>query len=170
MTGYRLAAALGVSAVAALTLRMPRPPARRLAASECVASTRDLRPVDFRGRWIVDVTPDSAVAVAGIRLGRMLTGSIQFVQRDSSARGIVYTGSYAADLRTVGLAKPSGQILASVPPGDTVRIILDPTVLHGNLELVGRCRSGQLVGNWVLVGDPARAWGRFTLRRQEKSK
>ena len=129
---------------------------------------RDLRPIDFRGRWTAELTPDSVIALTGVRLGRPLVGSIHLTQRDTTSRVAVYVGTYDADLRVIGLARPTGETLVSVPRGDTVRVILDPTVDHGNIEMVGRCRSGRLVGKWVRTGAPARAWGHFTLRRSPK--
>ena len=151
---------------AALSSLRPLPESRAEAAVvECAPSTGDSRPADLRGRWSIELTPDSAISLADARPGRPLGGSVRIGQRYSSSTGIVYSGEYAADFRSVGLARPSGEVLVGVPPGDTVRITLDPSVDHGNLELVGRCRGEQLVGTWTRTGAPARAWGHFVLRR-----
>jgi hypothetical protein len=48
---------------------------------------------------------------------------------------------------------------------DTVRIILDPTVDHGHVELVGSGAADEIAGHWHLISDPARAEGEFWLRR-----
>ena len=90
----------------------------------------------------------------------------QRCRRDSSAAFIVYTGWYSAAFQSVGLARDTGEVLVSVPAGDTTRIILDPSVDHGNLELVGKCRDDRLAGTWLRTGAPARAWGHFSMRRR----
>jgi hypothetical protein len=133
---------------------------------ECSPSMHDLRAMDLRGRWIVEITPDSAIQWPNVRLGRPLTGSFQLTSRDSSSSNVVYTGAYTADFQSVGLSKTTGEVLAFTPPGDTVRIILDPTVDHGNVELVAHCRSGGFAGTWIKNGDPSRVWGHFILRGQ----
>jgi hypothetical protein len=161
MPSYRvLVLALGAAALTSvLVFRTLANPARK-----CSPSMSDLRAMDMRGRWTVELTPDSARELAAARLGHPLSGSFQLTSRDSSASWVVYTGEYTADFQSVGLFKTTGEVLAFTPPGDTVRIILDPNVDHGNLELVARCRSDELIGGWTTNGDPARAWGHFTSR------
>jgi hypothetical protein len=133
---------------------------------ECPPLGRDLRPVDLRGTWTLDITPDSAISLPNARIGRPLTGTVNLTRRDSTAAFIVYSGRYSAKLQSVGLARDTGEVLVSVPAGDTTRIVLDPSVDHGNLELVGKCRDDRVVGNWIRTGAPARAWGRFSMRRR----
>ena len=134
------------------------------AARKCSPTISDLRAMDLRGRWTVELTPDSARELATARLGHPLGGSFELTTRDSSASGVVYTGEYTADFQSVGLFKKSGEVLAFTPPGDTLRVILDPTVDHGHVELVARCHSGELRGEWIQYGDPSIAWGHFVLR------
>jgi hypothetical protein len=131
---------------------------------KCSPTTSDLRAMDLRGRWTVEVTPDSARELANAHLGRALRGSFDFTSRDSSASVVVYTGEYKADFQSVGLFKKTGEVLAFTPPGDTLRVILDPTVDHGHVELVARCRSGAFGGEWIQYGDPSIAWGYFIMR------
>ncbi len=133
-------------------------------ARKCSESMSDLRAMDLRGRWTVELTPDSARELPTARLGRRLTGSFQLTTRDSSASGVVYTGEYTADFQSVGLFKQKSEVLAFTPPGDTLRVVLDPNVDHGNIELVARCRSDGLGGGWYANGDPSRAWGHFVMR------
>jgi hypothetical protein len=133
---------------------------------ECPPLGSDLRSVDLRGTWTLDITPDSASSLPNARIGRSLMGSVRLTRRDSTAKWVVYSGRYSAKLQSVGLARDTGEVLLSVPAGDTTRIILDPSVDHGNLELVGKCRDDRLIGNWVRTGAPARAWGRFIMRRR----
>ena len=133
---------------------------------ECPPLGSDLRRVDLRGTWTLDITPDSAISLPNARIGRLLPGTVSITRRDSTAAFIVYTGRYSAKLQTVGLARDTGEVLVSVPAGDTTRIILDPSVDHGNLELVGKCRDDRLVGTWLRTGAPARAWGRFSMQRR----
>jgi hypothetical protein len=116
--------------------------------------------------WTLEITPDSAVSLPNARVGRQLTGTVNLTRRDSTTQWVVYSGRYSAKLQSVGLARDTGEVLVSVPRGDTARIILDPSVDHGNLELVGKCRGDRLMGNWIRTGAPARAWGRFTMRRR----
>jgi hypothetical protein len=120
--------------------------------------------MDFRGRWTIELTPDSARELPTARLGRPLTGSFQLTTRDSSASSVVYAGEYTADFQSVGLFKKKGQVLGFTPPGDTLRVILDPNVDHGHVELTARCRSGKLYGEWIQYGDPSSAWGHFVMR------
>jgi hypothetical protein len=120
--------------------------------------------MDLRGRWGIDLTVDSSRQLASARPGQRLIGSLNVTSRDSSSSGAVYTGAYAADFRSLGLFKQDGEVLAFTPAGDTVRIILDPNVDHGNLEIVAHCRSDELVGTWTTNGDPSRAWGRVIIR------
>jgi hypothetical protein len=134
------------------------------AARKCSPALLDLRPMDLRGAWTVELTPDSARGLATARPGHPLGGSFELTTRDSSASGIVYTGDYVADFQSVGLVKTAGEVLAFTPPGDTLRVILDPTVDHGHVELVARCRSGELRGDWIQHGDPSIAWGHFVMR------
>jgi len=140
--------------------------ARATRPVECPPLGGDLRRVDLRGTWTLDITPDSAISLPNARIGRSLTGTVSMTRRDSTVAFIVYTGRYSAKLQTVGLARDTGEVLVSVPVGDTTRIILDPSVDHGSLELVGKGRDDQLVGTWLRTAAPARAWGRFSMRRR----
>ena len=162
MPSYRvLLLALAAAAVTSVVVfRVAANPAAR----KCSAAMSDLRAMDLRGRWTVELTPDSARELAAARLGRPLRGSFELTTRDSSASGVVYTGEYAADFQSVGLFKTTGEVLAFTPPGDSLRVILDPTVDHGHVELVARCRSGELLGEWIQYGDPSIAWGHFMMR------
>lgn len=98
------------------------------------------------------------------RLGQPLTGSVQIANRDSSASGVVYSGEYNANFQSIGLSRKMGAVLAFAPPGDTLRLILDPNVDHGNIELLARCISDGMSGRWTENGDPSRAWGHFIMR------
>ena len=133
---------------------------------ECPPLGGDLRPVDLRGTWTLDITPDSAISLPSARIGQPLIGTVNLTRRDSTAAFIVYSGRYSARLQSVGLARGTGEVLVSVPAGDTTRIILDPSVDHGNLELVGKCRGNRLTGNWIRTGAPAHVWGVFTMQRR----
>ena len=133
-------------------------------APKCFPSKHDLRATDLRGQWTIELTPDSATQLPTARLRHRLSGSLELTSRDSSSSGVVYTGAYSADFQSVGLFKRNGEVLAFTPRGDTVRIILDPNVDHGNLEIVARCRSDDLAGRWTTNGDPSRAWGRVIIR------
>jgi hypothetical protein len=141
-------------------------PMRERPRIECPPVGSELRRVDLRGNWTLCITPDSARSLPNARLGQELKGTLELTRRDSTPAFVVYSGRYSAKLRSVGLARDTGEVLVSVPPGDTTRIILDPLVDHGNLELVGTCRDGRLIGRWLRIGAPARACGSFTLRRR----
>jgi hypothetical protein len=161
MPSYRVLLTLGAAALASvLAFRILGYPGAR----KCPPTMSDLRAMDLRGWWTVEVTPDSARQLPYARLGRRLRRSFRLISRDSSSSGVVYTGEYSADFQSVGLFKKSGEVLAFTPPGDTLRVILDPTVDHGHLELVARCRSGELRGKWIQYGDPSIAWGHFVMR------
>jgi hypothetical protein len=67
MPGYRvLLLALGAAALASAL--MFRVLASR--AHECSPSMGDLRAMDFRGEWTVELTPDSARELPTARIGR----------------------------------------------------------------------------------------------------
>jgi len=129
----------------------------------CPASG-DVRAIDLRRKWNAELTTDSAVNLEKAQIGRALVGSIELTSRDSSSRGVIFTGKYSGDFESIGVAPTKGEILAFAPPGDTVRIIVNPTVDHGFIELVARCRSNELSGAWAQYGDPATAWGHFVMR------
>ena len=133
---------------------------------ECPPVGSDFRRVDLRGHWTLDITPDSARSLPNARVRDALKGTLELTRRDSTPEFVVYTGRYSAAFQSVGLARDTGEVLVSVPAGDTTRIILDPSVDHGNLELAGKCRDDQLVGRWLRTGAPARAWGRFSMQRR----
>jgi len=124
-------------------------------------SSNDLRAVDLRGEWNVEIIPDWGTQLKDLKLGQLISGSLELATRDSSAAGVIYTGAYTADFQSVGLFKTAGEVLASAPAGDTVRIILDPNVDHGNMELVAHCMSGAFGGRWKTNGDPSSAMGHF---------
>jgi hypothetical protein len=133
---------------------------------EC-PSSNDLRALDLRGRWIVELTLDSATELANDLVGHgWLMGNFELTSRDSSKDGVVYTGIYNFDLPLLRLYfRQTEKVLAYTPPGDTVHIVLNPSVDHGNMELVARCRAGGLEGRWRTNGDPSRALGHFTLHQ-----
>jgi len=79
----------------------------------------------------------------------------------------VHAGTLAGDMRPFGFVLGTPEALGWYEGGDTVRIILDPTVDHGHVELVGTGAVDEIVGRWHLIGDPARAEGEFRLRRLE---
>lgn len=133
---------------------------------EC-PSSNDLRALDLRGRWIVEITPDSAIQLPSVRLGHALTGKLELTSRDSSRTGVIYTGVYNVDFQSVGLFKKSEQVLAYTPAGDTLHIVLNPNVDHGNIELTARCRTDGMRGQWRTNGDPSGASGHFTLHQME---
>jgi hypothetical protein len=129
----------------------------------------DIRGCNFVGRWRIELTTDSVRSLPSASTGRPLTGTLDIVTRDSLAEAVVYSGTYRADFRTVGLARTYGEMIGGAPPGDTIRFVLDPSVDHGNIELVGHVHADSLVGRWIRTGAPARAWGHFVLRRVTKS-
>ena len=128
-------------------------------------SSNDLRALDLRGRWIVEIIPDSAIQLPSVRLGHALIGSFELTSRDSSQTRVIYTGVYDADFQSVGLYKKTEQVLAYTPAGDTVHIVLNPNVDHGNIELIARCRTDGMSGRWRTNGDPSGALGHFTLHQ-----
>ena len=133
---------------------------------EC-PSSNDLRAMDMRGRWVVEITPDSARDLPEAALARPLKGHFKLRTRDSSQTGVVYTGDYNADFKSVGVFKTRDQALAYTPKGDTFEIILNPNVDHGNIALVAHCSAGKMSGRWRLNSDPAAAWGHFTLDKRD---
>lgn len=85
----------------------------------------------------------------------------------SAAWPLVHEGSSAVEFRPLGFTLGSAEILGWYITEDTVRIILDPTVDHGHVELVGKRTADGVSGRWQLISDPARAHGEFGLRRLE---
>jgi hypothetical protein len=117
--------------------------------------TRD--PPSLTGRWILTLWPDSSATPAE---AHGLTGSLAL----SPARGTprAYGGRYQIGLTSAGLGPPEARVVAGAGPGDSVRIILNPSGQPRPL-LHGIWRLGAIHGRYQST-DPGRA-GRFVLRR-----
>ena len=105
-------------------------------------------------------------------LAREVSGEVRFapaapppLPEDAPAWRLVHQGEVAVDFRPFGFVLGETEALGWYASPDTVRIILDPTVDHGHVEVVGSGTATELGGRWELISDLARARGEFTLRR-----
>jgi hypothetical protein len=126
------------------------------------------------GRWRAWFRLDSAAGLPSVTRAREVTGRLEFrpappasLPHDVRTWRRVHTGTLAIDFTPLGFAVAGSETLGWYGDGDTVRIILDPSVDHGHVELVGSGSADQIDGRWRLIGDPAQAEGVFQLRRPE---
>jgi hypothetical protein len=70
-------------------------------------------------------------------------------------------------LTLFGFRPESAEALGWYDGPDHVRIVLNPVVDHGAIELVGRRAADSVAGEWTMTGDPSGARGRFVLRPTE---
>jgi hypothetical protein len=103
---------------------------------------------------------------------REVRGEIRFgaappppLPQDAPAWRWVHPGDLAVDFRPLGFGVHGREALGWYASPDSVRIILDPTVDHGHVEIVGSASGAGLDGRWELISDFARAGGEVTLRR-----
>jgi hypothetical protein len=129
-------------------------------------------PPSLAGRWEAWFRLDTASRLPSETSAREVTGVVHFSPalaapspQSSPADRVVHAGTSAIDFRPFGFVLGSAEVLGWYENPDTVRIILDPTVDHGHLELVGSAEPADVTGHWRLHGDPARAEGEFRLHR-----
>jgi hypothetical protein len=113
------------------------------------------------GRWTVTLRIDSSGT--GQPATRALTGTMVVLPVVGSDPP-TYRGTYQIPFSTIGLSPDAAPILLRVGRDDSVRIALNPTVDHGNVEMIGGWNRGALEGRWQWIGRPMAVWGRFTMR------
>ena len=131
-------------------------------------------PEPLTGRWSGWFRLAAASRLPYPTTAREVSGELRFrpapepaQPQDSAAWRPVHEGSSAVEFRPLGFTLGSAETLGWHIAEDTVRIILDPTVDHGHVELVGNRTADEVSGRWQLISDPARAHGEFRLRRLE---
>ncbi len=140
----------------ATDLRKPALALLLLAAAPLAAQiTRD--PPSLTGRGILTLWPDSSATPTETQ---GLTGSLALAPARGTPRA--YTGRYQIGLASGGLGPPAARVLAGAGPGDSVRLVLNPTGQPRPL-LSGVWRLGAIHGRYQSA-DPRRT-GRFVLRR-----
>jgi hypothetical protein len=124
------------------------------------------------GRWHAQFRLDTASRLPFATRAQELSGQVDFKPappapspREGSTWRLVHAGTAAVEFMPFGFALGSTEVLAWYEGRDTVRIILDPTVDHGHVELLGTLEAHEVVGRWRLNSDLARAEGEFRLRR-----
>ena len=129
-------------------------------------------PPNLTGRWHAWFRLDSASRLSLATQAHEVTGEVLFssapsapTPHDAATWRRVHAGATAIEFKPFGFVLGSAEALGWYEGGDTVRIIFDPTVDHGNVELVGSAVANAVVGRWRLNSDPARAEGEFRLRR-----
>lgn len=112
------------------------------------------------GRWSVSMTVDSGTTAKGTATvsGNLVAVSVP------GADPPTFRGSYQIPLSTIGLSPDAAPLLARVGRDDSIRIVLNPNVDHGHIEMVGALKPGAIEGRWTWIGRPTAAGGRFTLR------
>ena len=129
-------------------------------------------PPCLTGRWHAWFRLDSASRLPLATRAHEVTGEVRFspappapIPQDSATLRRVHAGTAAIEFKPFGFVLHSAEVLGWYEGRDTVRIILDPTVDHGHVELVGSPAADAVVGRWRLNSDLARAEGEFRLRR-----
>jgi hypothetical protein len=129
-------------------------------------------PGSLTGRWHAQFRLTTASRLPFPILRRKLSGEMRFapaapppLPQDAPTWRWVHQGEVVVDFQPFGFVLGGTETLGWYESPDTVRIILDPNVDHGNVELVGSGTATELGGRWQLVSDLARAEGEFTLRR-----
>ena len=126
-------------------------------------------PRDMTGAWDARFDLDSTWNLPNQPRTHAITGRLDFkpgTATDSLHRRPVYPGHSQLDFTPFGFRLGSTKAIGWFTPGDTIRVILDPTVDHGHVELVGFQKDQGIRGTWTMIGDPAGARGRFVLRRR----
>jgi hypothetical protein len=123
--------------------------------------------VSLEGAWRARFELDSAWRLPGTPSARVASGRLWFEDASDAPAGAapVYPGRFSVDFSVLGFQPGGQEAIGWYLPGDSLRIILDPSVDHGHLELVGAQAVNRIVGRWTLIGDPSGARGRFTLTR-----
>ena len=131
-------------------------------------------PASLTGRWEARFVLTRSSRLPFPTLAREVSGEIRFspaapppLAQDAATWRLVYPGTAAVDFLPLGFKLGNAEALGWHATPDTVRIILDPTVDHGGVEVVGTGTGNDLSGRWELISDLARAEGHFTLRRIE---
>jgi hypothetical protein len=129
-------------------------------------------PGSLTGRWEARFQLTTTSRLPFPTLGREVSGEVRFapaapppLPQDVPTWRLVHAGVFAIDFRPFGFVVSGTETLGWYESPDTVRIILDPNVDHGNVELVGSGTATDLGGRWELLSDLGRAEGEFTLRR-----
>jgi hypothetical protein len=115
------------------------------------------------GRWTLTVWSD-APATPGTATA---SGTVVLVEV-AGAAPVTWRGSYQLPLSSLGKGPDAGPAMARVGRGDTVRVVLNPSVDDGRVELVGVFSPAAIEGRWSRAGQPAGSGGRFALRPQPR--
>jgi len=133
-------------------------------------SLTQAQPPTLDGRWKLSLVLDSAWRTPQRPSARTLAGELLVDPVEPRPAGgvelpTVHTGSFVVDFRRFGFVVYGATLFASAYATDSVRIVLNPTVDHGHVQLTGRLRKNRIEGAWILVGDPMGARGSFVLER-----
>ena len=143
-----------------------RPPARTMLDNLYRAAG-----VSLAGTWEATFELDDARELPAPTRARSVAGTIRLDESsatftpDSAVIRQVHAGRFAVDFRPFGFALRAEEALGWLESPTEFKLILDLSVDHGNLDLVGTLAGGEVVGTWMLNSRPARAGGRFRLRR-----
>jgi hypothetical protein len=147
--------------------RAPRQPSAVLASGADRAA-----PPNLTGRWYAWFRLERGSRLPLATRAHEVTGEVRFssapsapTPQDAATWRRVHAGTAAIEFKPFGFVLGSAEVLGWYQGRDTVRIIFDPTVDHGNVELVGSAEADAVVGRWRLNSDLARAEGEFRLRR-----
>ncbi|MGH7517097.1 MAG: hypothetical protein ACREOC_06465 [Gemmatimonadales bacterium] len=124
------------------------------------------------GSWHARFALDSAWHVVEPVRARQLTGTIRFdpvppVPAGAPARRAVHAGTFALDFTLFGFRPESAEALGWYDSPEAVRIVLNPVVDHGVIELVGKHAGDSVAGEWTMTGYPSGARGQFVVRPAE---
>ena len=152
--------------------RRRRTPQTALETSAILLALIALQPVrvtaqSLAGTWRVTMQLDSAWSTPHRPVAHILTGSLSIKPAPAAMPGDsmppVHLGHFSLRFRRFGFRVYGPTLFAVATRGDSVRIILNPTVDHGHVQLMGARAGNRITGTWLLVSDPMGARGRFTL-------
>jgi hypothetical protein len=63
-------------------------------------------------------------------------------------------------------AAASHVVTATLLSGDSVRVVLNPTIDHGKIVMDGRLVAGRISGRWMVTGYVNGARGAFEMSRE----
>jgi hypothetical protein len=78
----------------------------------------------------------------------------------------VHAGSSVIDFAPFGFTLGKPETIAWPLAADSVRMILNPSVDHGLVELDGIRKGERIEGQWQMISDPGGARGTFVLERR----
>jgi hypothetical protein len=121
------------------------------------------------GSWTIELRVDTTRfgARPGVRRRSARVTLAAAATRGSRVETPTHLGRFEGDLADLGVRKPRGDDRGAIGVlrGDRVRVVLDPGVDHGRMEMDGELREDTIRGTWVVSGYVMGPYGTFEMRR-----